>query len=191
MFKYCVIDYFRHGFIEKRAESLSEMDLLEVYSQVGLISNCKQKTRSVLSLFESIHRHHGPTSPTTPTRTSRSTMPRWLLLLSGLSLTALHTAAGEEILSYSISSPHPPPARDKYIGWLQKWIGVDIFGKCGDKQCGEVKNIGHEYSTDEDPCFHMVNRNYRSVISIYTASFGENQWKHNDLNYFKGQWTLQ
>ena len=43
---------------------------------------------------------------------------------------------------------------------------MDIFGKCGDKQCGEVKNIGHEYSTDEDPCFHMVNRKYRSVISI-------------------------
>ena len=63
---------------------------------------------------------------------------------------------------YYVPSPHPPPARDKYIGWLQKWIGVDIFGKCGDKQCGEVKNIGHEYSTDEDPCFHMVNRNYRS-----------------------------
>ena len=88
--------------------------------------------------------------------------------MSGLSLTALHTAAGEDILSsYYIPSSHLPPARDKYIGWLQKWIGVDIFGKCGDKQCGEVKNIGHEYSTDEDPCFHMVNRNYRSVISIY------------------------
>ena len=88
--------------------------------------------------------------------------------MSGLSLTALHTAAGEDILSYSIPSPpYLPPARDKYIGWLQKWIGVDIFGKCGDKQCGEVKNIGHEYSTDEDPCFHMVNRKYRSVISIY------------------------
>ena len=52
--------------------------------------------------------------------------------------------------------------RDKYIAWLRRWIGVDIYGKCGDKQCGEVKNIGHEYSTAEDPCFHMVNRNYRS-----------------------------
>ena len=36
LYKCCEIDYFRHGFIEKRAESLSEKDLLEVYSQVGL-----------------------------------------------------------------------------------------------------------------------------------------------------------
>ena len=86
--------------------------------------------------------------------------------MSGLSPTALHTAAGEDILLSLVLSWSPAflPARDKYIGWLQKWIGVDIFGKCGDKQCGEVKNIGHEYSTDEDPCFHMVNRKYRSVI---------------------------
>ena len=56
--------------------------------------------------------------------------------------------------------------RDKYISWLRRWIGVDIYGKCGDKQCGEVKNVGHEYSTAEDPCFHMVNRNYR-----YPAKF--------------------
>ena len=55
--------------------------------------------------------------------------------------------------------------RDKYIAWLRKWIGVDIYGKCGDKQCGEVKNVGHEYSTAEDPCFHMVNRNYRSYFA--------------------------
>ena len=37
LYNCCVIDYFRHGFIEKRAESLSEKDLLEVYSQAGLI----------------------------------------------------------------------------------------------------------------------------------------------------------
>ena len=61
--------------------------------------------------------------------------------------------------------------RDKYIAWLRRWIGVDIYGKCGDKQCGEVKNVGHEYSTTEDPCFHMVNRNYRSPTKfMYFAS---------------------
>ena len=42
---------------------------------------------------------------------------------------------------------------------------MDIYGKCGDKQCGEVKNVGHEYSTAADPCFHMVNRNYRSYFA--------------------------
>ena len=61
--------------------------------------------------------------------------------------------------------------RDKYIAWLRRWIGVDIYGKCGDKQCGEVKNVDHEYSTAEDPCFHMVNRNYRSPAKfMYFAS---------------------
>ena len=51
--------------------------------------------------------------------------------------------------------------RDKYIKWLRKWIGVDIYGKCGDKKCGDVKNIDHEYSTTKDPCFEMVNQKYR------------------------------
>ena len=51
--------------------------------------------------------------------------------------------------------------RDKYISWLKKWIGVDIYGRCGDKQCGEVRNVQHEYSTLTDPCFDLVNRKYR------------------------------
>ena len=25
-------------------------------------------------------------------------------------------------------------SRDKYIQWLQRWIGVDVYGKCGNKQ---------------------------------------------------------
>ena len=51
--------------------------------------------------------------------------------------------------------------RDKYITWLRKWIGVDIYGKCGEKQCGEVRNMQHEYTTATDPCFDLVNRKYR------------------------------
>merc|ERR1719270_365035 len=46
--------------------------------------------------------------------------------------------------------------RDKYIAWLQRYIGVDVYGKCGDMKCGKVKNVGNKYDTDEDPCFEMI-----------------------------------
>ena len=38
---------------------------------------------------------------------------------------------------------------------------MDIYGKCGEKQCGEVRNMQHEYTTATDPCFDLVNRKYR------------------------------
>ena len=46
---------------------------------------------------------------------------------------------------------------------------MDIFGECGPKSCGKNKNMGHLYSLDEDPCFNMVNRNYRFYIAFENA----------------------
>ena len=43
---------------------------------------------------------------------------------------------------------------------------MDIYGRCGEKQCGDVRNIQHEYNTNTDPCFHLVNRNYRLFLTI-------------------------
>ena len=52
---------------------------------------------------------------------------------------------------------------------------MDVFGKCGNKKCGEVRNIEHKYSPGEDPCFNMVNKKYRlvsrSAAFIYNFSF--------------------
>ena len=44
---------------------------------------------------------------------------------------------------------------------LQKFIKVDIYGDCGPLSCGKNRNMGHLYSLEDDPCFDLVNRNYR------------------------------
>ena len=44
---------------------------------------------------------------------------------------------------------------------LQNFIKVDIYGDCGPLSCGKNRNMGHLYSLDDDPCFDLVNRNYR------------------------------
>ena len=59
--------------------------------------------------------------------------------------------------------------RMKYVTWLKKFIRVDIFGDCGPKSCGKNRNMGHQYSLHEDPCFKMVNRNYRFYIAFENA----------------------
>ena len=51
---------------------------------------------------------------------------------------------------------------------LQKFIKVDIYGDCGPLSCGKNRNMGHLYSLDDDPCFDLVNRNYRYTITLYT-----------------------
>ena len=38
---------------------------------------------------------------------------------------------------------------------------MDVYGKCGNKKCGDVKNIQNKYSPGEDHCFNMVNKKYR------------------------------
>ena len=78
----------------------------------------------------------------------------------------------------------------KYVRWLQKFIGVHIYGECGNYKCGKVFNVQLEimlpcltttvivpslslnpsqprsmsqagYSIHHDPCFEMVNRKYK------------------------------
>ena len=59
--------------------------------------------------------------------------------------------------------------RFKYVNWLRKFIKVDIYGECGTKSCGFSRNMGHSYSLHRDPCFDIVNRNYRFYISFENA----------------------
>ena len=59
--------------------------------------------------------------------------------------------------------------RFKYVQWLQKHIGVDIFGECGPRTCGKTRNMGRRYSLHRDPCFRMVNKNYRFYLSFENA----------------------
>ena len=51
--------------------------------------------------------------------------------------------------------------RLKYVKWLQKFIKVDIYGECGPLSCGSSRNMGNEYKLTSDPCFDLVNKNYR------------------------------
>jgi len=59
--------------------------------------------------------------------------------------------------------------RLKYVHWLQRFIGVDIYGECGPLQCGASRNMGQEYSLKSDPCFHLVNRKYKFYLSFENA----------------------
>ena len=52
---------------------------------------------------------------------------------------------------------------------LQKFIKVDIYGDCGPLSCGKNRNMGHLYSLDDDPCFDLVNRNYRYTLHKKTG----------------------
>eukprot|EP00091_Calanus_sinicus_P007279 TRINITY_DN18262_c0_g1_i1.p1 TRINITY_DN18262_c0_g1~~TRINITY_DN18262_c0_g1_i1.p1 ORF type:complete len:150 (-),score=29.34 TRINITY_DN18262_c0_g1_i1:34-483(-) len=53
-------------------------------------------------------------------------------------------------------------------GW-QKFLAVDIYGECGPLSCGTSRNMGHSYRLQDDPCFDMVNRNYRFYLSFENA----------------------
>ena len=58
----------------------------------------------------------------------------------------------------------------KYVRWLQQFIGVDIYGSCGSRECGEARSMaGTRYSVEEDPCFHMVNTKYSFYLSFENA----------------------
>merc|ERR1719239_562007 len=56
-----------------------------------------------------------------------------------------------------------------YINLLQKSIGVDVYGDCGTLQCGNPRNMGHQYRVAGDPCFHLVNTKYRFYLAFENA----------------------
>ena len=59
--------------------------------------------------------------------------------------------------------------RMKYVRMLGRHIGVDIYGECGDKTCGQTRSMGTRYNADTDPCFEMVNRRYKFYLSFENA----------------------
>ena len=69
-------------------------------------------------------------------------------------------------IAWFVSHCSTRSGRERYIEYLQNYIGVDIFGKCGNYQCGGVKNMVENYTLDQDPCFTMVNSRYKFYISF-------------------------
>ena len=68
-----------------------------------------------------------------------------------------------------VSHCHDYNGRMKYVRLLQKYIGVDIYGDCGDLSCGSSRNMGARYKTERDPCFDLVNRKYKFYLSFENA----------------------
>ena len=68
-----------------------------------------------------------------------------------------------------VSHCHDYNGRMKYVRLLQRYIGVDIYGDCGDKRCGHTRSMGTRYRADNDPCFDLVNTNYKFYLSFENA----------------------
>ena len=127
--------HHRHGYIEKRDQPLTDYQVSKLYSQSPL-ANFSHYNYPYYRMYKNT------TAPIVWfVSHCKAHSGRWGFMIINMSHISLF--------------------RDRYIHWLQKWIGVDIYGKCGDKHCGKVKNVGNEYSTTEDPCFDMVNKKYR------------------------------
>ena len=56
--------------------------------------------------------------------------------------------------------------RDRYVRRLAQHIGVHVYGKCGDRKCGQDKRLRNPYEVETDHCFDLVNREYRFYLSF-------------------------
>ena len=49
---------------------------------------------------------------------------------------------------------------------LSQHIGVHIYGKCGKMLCGQDRRLRNPYEVDHDPCFDLVNKEYKFHLSL-------------------------
>ena len=49
---------------------------------------------------------------------------------------------------------------------LSQHIGVHIYGKCGKMLCGQDRRLRNPYEVDHDPCFDLVNKEYKFYLSL-------------------------
>ena len=56
--------------------------------------------------------------------------------------------------------------RDRFVRRLAQRIGVHVYGKCGARKCGQDRRLRNPYEVDTDPCFDLVNREYRFYLSF-------------------------
>lgn len=65
-----------------------------------------------------------------------------------------------------VSHCHSESGRDRYVRQLSQYIGVHVYGKCGNRQCGQDRRLRNPYEVDSDPCFDMVNKKYKFYLSF-------------------------
>ena len=49
---------------------------------------------------------------------------------------------------------------------LSQHIGIHIYGKCGTMSCGQDRRLRNPYEVDHDPCFDLVNDEYKFYLSL-------------------------
>jgi alpha-1,3-fucosyltransferase len=64
-------------------------------------------------------------------------------------------------IAWMVSNCNPDSKRDLYVNELQKYIDVDIYGKCGNKTCDDP-NSKNQYSS----CFENFENNYKFYLSF-------------------------
>ena len=55
---------------------------------------------------------------------------------------------------------------DPSLRRLAQHIGVHIYGKCGNMQCGQDRRLRNPYEVNSDPCFDLVNKEYKFYLSL-------------------------
>jgi glycoprotein 3-alpha-L-fucosyltransferase len=60
-----------------------------------------------------------------------------------------------------VSNCHEDSTRQKYAQELQKYIPVDIYGKCGTMQCPR---------STKTKCFEMLERDYKFYLAFENAN---------------------
>ena len=108
----------RHGYVERRQVPLTEAAVKEVYSQEPR-PDFSQYTYQVLIVYLS------------------GAYPVLIRYLSGICAVFTQYTyqafakgeAGQAPIAWFVSHCKAHSGRDKYINWLSKWIGVDIYGR--------------------------------------------------------------
>lgn len=68
-----------------------------------------------------------------------------------------------------ISNCKANSGRLEYIKALKNHIPVDVYGKCGDLECGSSHYTQHNYKPESDPCMKMAGENYLFYLSFENA----------------------
>jgi hypothetical protein len=64
-------------------------------------------------------------------------------------------------VAWFVSNCHERNNRQKYAKELQKYIPVDIYGKCGTKKCPR---------STKTECYEMLNRDYKFYLAFENAN---------------------
>ena len=69
----------------------------------------------------------------------------------------------KNLVAWMVSHCDAPSGRSQYASELQKFVSVDIYGKCGTLEC---KCPHHNCPLDDEVCVEMLERNYKFYLSF-------------------------